>query len=168
MVSSEPLVELRKTVERYLDDSFGGHEVSAGGDFVVRQGRSVAYVQPLEWTEDRTLVHIWATTNVGMRVDGELTRFLATENGSFVYGGLYLEEHGPSVVFAHTLLGDFLSRRELEEAVTAVATTADFYDDQIKARFGGRLFSEPEAPPAAKSWLARLVGKFAGGSGGGS
>jgi hypothetical protein len=166
MSGTEPVALLRKAVERYLDDSFGGHELGARGDFLVRRGSTVAYVQPLDWTEDRTLVRIWATTNVGMCVDGELTRFLATENGNFVFGGFYLEEHGPSVVFAHTLLGDFLSRKELEEAVTAVATTADVYDDRIKARFGGRLFSEPEVPPAARSWLARLVGKLAGGSSG--
>jgi hypothetical protein len=161
MTRPEPAAVLRGTLERYLDESFGGHEVGNGGDFLLRQGSVLAYVQPLEWTDDRTLVRMWATTNVGMRVDGELTRFLATENGKFVFGGLYLEESGPRVVFAHTLLGDFLSRRELVEAVTSVVTTADSYGDQIKERFGGQLSSEPDELPA-RDRVAGLLGLLAG------
>jgi hypothetical protein len=94
-------------------------------------------------------------------VSGELARFLATESGKFIFGGFALDEERRNVIFGHTLLGDFLSRKELAEAVEAVSTTADFYDDQIKARFGGRLFSEAAgaAPtPSAGHPAQRIFG----------
>jgi hypothetical protein len=87
---------------------------------------------------------VWSITNVGVRVDPELTRFLLTENRRLAFGGFGLDEARRSVVFAHSLIGDAdsLARSELEAAVGAVATTADEYDDEIKARFGGSLFAE--------------------------
>ena len=168
MTGSAPLALLGQTLERYLKDSFAGYEENAEGDFLVRHGSTVTYVRPAEWTDGQTVVRIWATMNLGMRVDGELTRFLATENGQFLFGGFHLDESRPAVVFGHTLLGDFLSRKELEEAVVAVASTADEYDDRIKARFGGRLSSEPEGA-ASRSRVVGFLRKLTGGvSGGGS
>jgi hypothetical protein len=154
MATAQPLDVLRQALERYLVESFGDYEQDADGDYVVRRGSAVVYVRPLEWQQGQTLVRIWSVTNIGVRVDGELTRFLATENRSFVFGGFALDESGPAVIFGHTLLGDFLSREEVAQAVAAVAETADEYDDRIRARFGGRLPSQPG------SALQRFLSKF--------
>jgi hypothetical protein len=105
-------------------------------------GTAVTWVRPLDWTEGRTLARVWSITNVGVPVDGELTRFLLTANASIVFGGFRLEPAPPSVILVHYLLGDYLNRNELLAAVASVATTADHYGPEIKARFGGRLFNE--------------------------
>jgi hypothetical protein len=40
----------------------------------------VRYLRSRRADDERTLGRIWAITNVGVRANGELTRFLATEN----------------------------------------------------------------------------------------
>jgi hypothetical protein len=54
--SFEALAFLRQTVERYLDESFGGHKVAETGDFLVWHGSTVALAQPAEGWKDRTAV----------------------------------------------------------------------------------------------------------------
>jgi hypothetical protein len=148
MTTSDPVGLLWDTLERYLEESPLDFTVDADRDFAVPRGSAVTWIRPVEWTDGQTIVRIWSITNAGVRVDGELTRFLAVESGKLELGGFSLDEARSSVLLGHTLLGDFLSRRELEEAVAAVASIADSYDEVIEARFGGRRFAEPgQAPP---------------------
>ena len=134
---------LRTKLERYLQELFGSFEVDPDGDFVIGSGSAPVWIRPIELPGDRTGVHIWSITNVDVRVDDELTRFLVTENGRLVFGAFELADDQPTVAVGHTLLGEFLNRKELEVAIAAVGTTADHYDGLVKERFGGRLFGEP-------------------------
>jgi hypothetical protein len=135
--------ELRRRLERYLDELFGGHQTDPEGDYVVPFGSALAFLRPIEIYGGQTAVRVWAITNVDVPVTDELTRFVATENGKLVFGVLSVDEQRGAVLLGHTLLGEFLNREELKVAVAAVATVADGYDDEIKSRFGGRLFTEP-------------------------
>jgi hypothetical protein len=146
MPESEALTVLRTSLEDDLREGFGTTERDSDGDFVVRQGSAVVWVRPLESVDDTTFVRMWSFTNTDVRLDTGLSEFLATENGKLVFGRFELDERTrPTVVFSHTLLGDFLNRAELEAAVRALAVAADLYDDQIKERFGGTLFRETRA-----------------------
>lgn len=143
MDEPEQVAALRRKLERYLEELFGGSQTDPDGDFVIGSGSAPVWIRPIELSGGRTGVRIWSITNVDARVDDELTRFLATENGRLVFGGFQLSEDGSTVAVGHTLLGEFLNRKELEVAVAGVGLTADHYDDVIKERFGGRLFGEP-------------------------
>lgn len=131
---------LREKLDGYLRSTSVGVSVDGEGDFMVPYGSGITWVRPVDWTEGRTLVRVWSITNVDLPLDGELTRFLLTANAQIVFGGFRLEP--PAVILVHYLLGDYLNRNELLTAVAAVATTADHYGPEIKARFGGRLFKE--------------------------
>lgn len=133
---------LREKLDGYLRSTAVGVSVDAEGDFMVRYGSGITWVRPVDWTVGRTLVRVWSITNVGLPVDSELTRFLLTANARILFGGFRLEPAPPAVTLVHYLLGDYLNRNELLTAVAAVATTADQYGPEIKARFGGRLFNE--------------------------
>jgi hypothetical protein len=102
----------------------------------------VTFVRPLDWKDGMTIVCVWSLTNVGLPGGPELARFLLIENANLIFGGFAFEPGRQAVAFGHTLLGSYLQRKELGVAIGAVARTADEYDDLIKARFGGRLFTE--------------------------
>ncbi len=144
MAEPEAQAALRRTLEHHLEASFGGVERDADDDFVIRHGSAQTFVKPLEMPGGHTAVRVWSITNVDVRVEPDLTRFVLTENRRFAFGGFGVDEGRRSVVFGHSLVadGDSLQRSELEAAIGAVATTASDYDDLIKARFGGSLFAE--------------------------
>jgi hypothetical protein len=134
--------ELTRRVERYLTDAFGGSERPSGGAFVVRNGGGVIFVDPREPAPGLNIVVVESITNIDVRVDAELTKFLLTENAKLDFGGFALDDTVPSVVFGHTLLASWLQRSDLEAAVAAVGTVAGGYSEWIKERFGGRLAAE--------------------------
>lgn len=132
---------LRRQLEQQLTDSGIPFSVDRNGDLAVALENATTYVRPRDQGA-RTVVRIWAITNVDVKLTDELTRFLVSENAKLAFGGFEIHEAG-RVAFSHTLLGDFLQRAELEVAVAAVATTADRYAAEIKSRFGGKLFGDP-------------------------
>jgi hypothetical protein len=144
MADSEAVATLRQTLQDHLTEIFGSYQVDKDGDFVVQHPgiSAITFVRPMDWMDEQTIVRVFSITNVGMKVDEELSKFLATENAKLVFGAFFLDEDKPAVGYGHTLLGDFLQRKELEVALTAVVATAEKYDDEIKERFGGQLFME--------------------------
>jgi hypothetical protein len=143
MTASDSVALLRKTLVRYLRQSFESGEQDADGDLVVRRGSAVAYLRPVQTTDARTVVHVWSITNLDLNVNDVLTRFLATASGDLAFGGFFLDQERPAVVLRHALLGDFVGRDEVAEVIEAVSSSAQVYGARIKAMFGGRLFSEP-------------------------
>jgi hypothetical protein len=144
-VGDSPSVEAtRERIDRFLRDVLGQVATDDQGDFMVDVGPATVWVRPVPWTHDRTLVNIWAVTNVGVRVDAELARFLLTTNATWPVGGFRLVQHpdGSEVVMAHSLLGEYLNRAELDFAVSAVASATERFAPTIKERFGGTLFKE--------------------------
>lgn len=132
---------LRRQLDQQLGEIGIPYGIDQAGDFAVSYGDATTYLRPRDQS-GRTVVRIWAITNVDVDLTDELTRFLVTENAKLAFGGFEVDRSG-KVAFSHTLLGDFLQRAELEVALGAVATTADQYAKEIKSRFGGKLFGEP-------------------------
>lgn len=142
-MSAPPELEaLRGKLSRYLRESLEEVSVDDEGDFVVPYESVITWVRPVQWTEGRTLARVWSITNVDMKVEGGLTKFLLTANAGLVFGGFHLDEAVPAVMLVHSLLGEYLNRMELMTALAAVATKANEYAPEIKARFGGKLFTE--------------------------
>lgn len=138
-----PEVEiLRDRLDLYLHESFPDVSADASGDFAVGHGSVITWVRPLAWTEGRTRARVWCITNVGMDVNGELTKYLVIANANILLGGFHLDPAVPSVMLVHSLLGEYLNRMELSATVASVTMVADRYAPEIKARFGGQLFTE--------------------------
>lgn len=142
MAGAADLQALRSKIDGYLREMVPNLSVDDEGDFMVRLGDAITWVRAAAWEGGRSLVRVWSITNVGMRVDEELTRYLVTTNAQLAMGGFRLDESGPAVMIVHSLLGDYLNRAELQAAVAVVTGMAVDFGPQIKSRFGGQLFSE--------------------------
>ncbi|BAC90423.1 gll2482 [Gloeobacter violaceus PCC 7421] len=101
--------------------------ISFGSAFVV------ANVYP--WREDAVInVRSYVVTNVEM--GAELMRFLLRENDDMRFGAFGIDEEN-DIFFEYAIVGSTCDMPELKAAVGAVAFSADEYDDQIVARWGG-------------------------------
>lgn len=138
------LALLRDRVESYLQEAFGRWETDGDGDYRLDCGSARVFVCPRAWTEDKTVVRVFSIVALGVPATPALTEFLASENFHLTFGHFAYDDARQGVWFIHNLLGDFLDPEELCTAVRAVADLADHYDDLIKERFGGRLFTEAE------------------------
>ncbi len=103
------------------------------------------FVRCIDFTEDETLVQAFAQVVTEVPPSDDLFRYIAIEGGRYTFGQLSAKERDDgtlTVIFAHSLLGNYLDPQELEAAVGAVLWTANELDDEIRSRFGGKRFHE--------------------------
>jgi Putative bacterial sensory transduction regulator len=142
MPDSDALATLKSTIANYLQESFGGFLKDQNDNFILQAGSARLIIAPLDWVDGQTLVKVVALVNMGGGPAEDLSKYLIAENLKLIFGKFSLEPLAGMVFYEHTLLGDFLNRKELEIAVRAIASTADKYDDELQARFGGKKFGE--------------------------
>lgn len=138
----EAVVKLRGMIETTLSSMVEGYGADDHGNYVLGLESARVFVVPAWVEEDKTVIRVFAITNLDVPVTAELTRYLLEKNMEFVFGGFALDVENGAVWFNHNLLGDFVAPEELETTMAAVAHTADQFDDEIKGRFGGRLYVE--------------------------
>ena len=138
----EKVVELRGLIEAKLAELVDLYFVDEHGNYIVGIASARVFIVPT-WIENgATIVRVFAITNLDVPVTADLTRWLVEKNLEFVFGGFALDADQGAVWFNHNILGDFAHPEQLEATLAAVAQTADEYDDEIKNRFGGRLYVE--------------------------
>jgi hypothetical protein len=142
MAESEALKTLRATIGKYLKESFGTYLKDQNDNYIIQAGSARIFIIPVDWIKDQTLVRILTVINKNTQITAELTKFLAVENMNLLFGKFSIDLNRQTVCYDHTLLGDFLNRKELEVAIRAFAFIADKYDDEIQAKFGGKKYGE--------------------------
>ena len=136
------VVDLREKIESTLEKLYSGYVIDAHGNYVVGVDTARVFIVPTWLDEDTTVIRLFAITNLDVPVSEDLMRYLLAKNLEFVFGAFALDVEQRAVWFTHNLLGAFTAPEEIEATLAAVAETADEYDNEIKAKFGGRLYTE--------------------------
>jgi T3SS (YopN, CesT) and YbjN peptide-binding chaperone 1 len=146
--SAEPDVQLllvKDKVDRYLRDLGVMTQNAHDGSFTFQSGSARVFVRCLRWGKNSTLVNVYAPVLYEVTPSPELYEHIATHADDYVFGHLSAApqtEGTVTVMFTHTLLGDFLDPDELKQAVVGVVATSDGIDDELKAKFGGHRFHD--------------------------
>ena len=138
----EKVLKLRELIEAKLAEMVDMYFTDDHGNYVLGIASARVFIVPT-WIENgATIIRVFAITNLDVTVTPELTTWLLEKNLEFVFGGFALDSKVGAVWFNHNMLGDYAHPEQLEATLAAVAQTADQYDDEIKQRFGGRLYVE--------------------------
>ena len=134
---------VKEKVQRYLLEVLNTVSVDRDGDFTFREGSARLFISVQPVGDSSASVRIVAPVVSEAPSSPELFKYIATD-GSYRFGHLTCQEKDGkvSILFVHSLLGDFLDPDELKLAVFLMARTADEIDDEIVKRFGGRKFHE--------------------------
>jgi hypothetical protein len=138
----EQVVALRDKIESKLQTMFERYFVDVHGNYVLGLDSARVFIVPTWLESEMTVARVFAITNLDVPVTAELTKYLLAKNLDFVIGSFALDADNGAVWFNHNVLGDHVSPEELEATLAAVAQTANQFDDEIKDRFGGRLYVE--------------------------
>jgi hypothetical protein len=151
------VVELREKIEKTLSGLYEDYVADERGMYVVGLDTARVFIVPTWLDEQTTVIRLFAITNLDVPVTNELTSYLLAKNLEFVFGAFALDAERGAVWFTHNLLGEFTAPEEIEATLAAVSATAAEYDNEIKSKFGGRLYTEaPEESvpsPAVPGYL---------------
>lgn len=124
-------------VRLYLGELFDEvHYEEATEHFYVSYGSTVLEISVDPYGEEEVIVMIMAYCVQGVEVDAELATGLLRLNHGLPFGAFSLV--GRDIFFHHALFGRTLERSNLLNALAAVATISDDYDDQISGEYGGQ------------------------------
>lgn len=96
--------------------------------------------------EPRTAVLITAPILRAVEPTPELFEWVARTGGSRWFGHVEVHDDGDSgkisLIFSHTLLGDYLDQAELETAMWGILSVANGWDEELQQKFGGKRADE--------------------------
>jgi len=109
-------------------------DVPAIGVFI---GSAFAQVVVFPWGEDDATITTRAYVVTGAELTPDLLHYLLRENADMRFGAFGVDDDG-DIFFEHTIVGSTCDKEELKASVMGVVMTADRYDDEIVARWGGQ------------------------------
>jgi hypothetical protein len=125
-------------VRSYIEDLFG--ELAVYRDdapaFAVAAGSAVAHVHVLPWTDQGAIVTTRAFVVSGATLNEDLMRWMLARNAEALWGAFGVDEDG-EIVIDHSINGPTCDKEDLRASVLGVIFSADRYDDEIVARWGG-------------------------------
>lgn len=142
------LLLLKDKVQRYLADLVGPIQLAPDGAFTFQSGSARVFVRCVSWGTDNTLVGVSAPVLFEVQPSPDLYEHIATHGDDYLFGHLSAaaqQDGSVTVMFTHTLLGDYIDPDELKHAVGGVISVADQIDDDLKTRFGGKRFHDDVA-----------------------
>lgn len=144
MSTSPNVLAVKDKVQRWLNDAVGSITIDKDGDFTFRFGSTQIFIGVID-QEDRVLVHLQMPLLFEVPLTPELYKYVATENAYFFGKLRVVEKDGVGLVgFEHTLLGDYLDAEELHAAIRGMVNSGDDVDNELQAKFGGRVFHEDD------------------------
>ncbi len=125
-------------VETYLSELFDEDflQQEEDGHFYVRYGSTVLEIAVDPYGPEEVVVVIMAYCVQDVETDEDLLKALLELNHTLPFGSFSMV--GKDIFFHHALFGRTLERKSLLNAVAAVATISDDYDDKIVAKYGGQ------------------------------
>lgn len=125
-------------VRSFIEDLFG--ELAVYRDdapaFAVAAGSAVAHVHVLPWTDEGAIVTTRAFVVSGVTLTEDLMRWMLARNSEALWGAFGVDEDG-EIVIDHSINGPTCDKEDLRASVLGVIFSADRYDDEIVARWGG-------------------------------
>jgi hypothetical protein len=142
MSESIAVVEAAQRVRQMLEP-FGDVAVDDRGGCSLSYGSAHVTVEVGVFDEDQAAVHVRSRCVTGATPSPDLYRWAATHEAEVGRFRVIDEDDGTATIeFSRTLLAEFLNPAELRLSVVAAAFTADHHDDELAARFGGRVHDE--------------------------
>ncbi|MCE1248849.1 MAG: YbjN domain-containing protein [Firmicutes bacterium] len=133
---------LRDKIAGYLTEGLGNFEQDSEGDFLIEYETARIMVCPRTWSEGKTIVKVFSITNLDVPESPALFEFIAKENFRLLIGHFSYDEDNLAVWLEHVLLGEEINKESLMTVITTIAILADRFDNVIKQKFGGILYTE--------------------------
>lgn len=137
-------------VETMLQELFPDLVSFGDGSFTLSRGSATVMVVVRAFGEKEFCVECLSHVVMGAILDEEVLKYLLRKNSELHFGGFSLL-FDDTIAFSYTIPTANLSNDELSTAVNAVAVIADYYDDEIVAKAGGRRATDAQEQELEKA-----------------
>ncbi len=135
-----PIELIEKTInkiENILKNKYPEYLKFENNVFTIAQGSTQVMLMVRKFANDDACIECTANVVYDAKITEELLQFLLRKNAELHFGafGLLFDD---TITFSHSISGANLDENELINTLNAVATIADYYDDVIINKNGGK------------------------------
>jgi hypothetical protein len=126
-------------IKPWMKDLFGEFSMAREDApvFGLIVGSALAQTAVYPWGDDDATICTRAYVVTGAEITPELMDYLLKANANMRFGAFGLDNEN-DIMFEHTVVGSRADKEEIKASILAVVMTADKYDDEIIARWGGQ------------------------------
>lgn len=131
------LNSVNSKLKSFFENNFKETTYFAEDSFTITKGSTQVMVKANNITEDHIVIDLISHVVRDARVDDSLKSFLLRANSELKFGafGLLFDN---TITFQHSILANDFSEVDLKSSLNAVASVADYYDDLIVEKAGGK------------------------------
>jgi hypothetical protein len=136
---SDTQKEVYEKIKPWIGEIFGEFAVAHedGPTFGIMVGSAYTQVGVFPWGKAEATITARSYVVTGAELTPDLMLYLLNENDRTRFGSFGVDPE-KDIFFEHTIIGSTCDKEELRASVMAVVMTADEYDDQIVAKWGGQ------------------------------
>lgn len=133
-------IKLKDTNERlkaFFEANFKDETYFDEESFIINKGSTQVLVKAENITDDHVVIDLISHVVKNANVNDNLKNFLLRANSELKFGafGLLFDD---TITFQHSILANDFSEVDLKSSINAVASVADYYDDIIVEKAGGK------------------------------
>ena len=124
-------------LKSFFENNFNDTTYFDEESFIVTKGSTQVLVKVENITKDHVVIDLISHVVKNANVDDNLKNFLLRANSELKFGafGLLFDD---TITFQHSILANDFSEVDLKSSINAVASVADYYDDIIVEKAGGK------------------------------
>lgn len=134
---NEKLENVNSRLKKFFENNFKESTYFDEESFIINKGSTQVLVKAGNITEDHVVIDLVSHVVKDAFVDDSLKSFLLRANSELKFGafGLLFDN---TITFQHSILANDFSEVDLKSSINAVASVADYYDDLIVEKAGGK------------------------------
>lgn len=134
---NDKLKDTNSRLKAFFEVNFKDQTYFDEESFIINKGSTQVLVKAENITEDHVVIDLISHVVKNAKVDDNLKNFLLRANSELKFGafGLLFDD---TITFQHSILANDFSEVDLKSSINAVASVADYYDDIIVEKSGGK------------------------------
>lgn len=131
------ITEVNEQLKSFFENNYNDTTFFEDDSFTITKGSTQVMVKADNITEDHVVIDLVSHVVKDANVDGDIKNFLLRANSELKFGGFGLL-FDDTIIFQHSILANDFSEANLMSSINAVASVADYYDDIIVEKAGGK------------------------------
>jgi len=134
---SKSITEVNSKLKLFFENNFKDSTFFDAESFTITKGSTQVMVKANNITDEHVVIDLISHVVKDANVDDRLKNFLLRANSELKFGafGLLFDD---TITFQHSILANDFSEVDLKSSINAVASVADYYDDIIVEKSGGK------------------------------
>jgi hypothetical protein len=131
------ITEVNEQLKAFFENNYNDTTFFEDNSFTITKGSTQVMVKADNITEDHVVIDLVSHVVKDANVDGDIKNFLLRANSELKFGGFGLL-FDDTIIFQHSILANNFSEDNLKSSINAVASVADYYDDILVEKAGGK------------------------------